>query len=102
MPDGLVGIARHCASDRSVRRCRPAATLDVLPGEAPEIGEDMAKIMEDFEALILPGMTHWQHPRFFAYFPANAAPASVLAEQMANAMAAQCMLWQTSPAANRT
>ncbi len=43
-------------------------------------------------------MTHWQHPRFFAYFPANAAPASMLAEQLANAMAAQGMIWQTSPA----
>ena len=44
-------------------------------------------------------MTHWQHPRFFAYFPANAAPAAVVAEQLVGAMAAQCMLWQTSPAA---
>jgi aromatic-L-amino-acid decarboxylase len=44
-------------------------------------------------------MTHWQHPRFFAYFPANAAPASVVAEYLVTAMAAQCMLWQTSPAA---
>ena len=45
-------------------------------------------------------MTHWQHPRFFAYFPGNAAPVSMLAEQLANAMAAQAMLWQTAPAAN--
>ena len=42
---------------------------------------------------------NWQHPRFFAYFPANAAPASMIAEHLATAMAAQCMLWQTSPAA---
>ena len=48
---------------------------------------------------IVPGMTHWQHPRFFAYFPANAAPVSVVAEYLVSAMAAQCMLWQTSPAA---
>jgi len=44
-------------------------------------------------------MTHWQHPRFFAYFPANATPPSMLAEQLVNTVAAQCMLWQTSPAA---
>jgi len=44
-------------------------------------------------------MTHWQHPRFFAYFPSNAAPAAVIAEQLAGALACQCMLWQTSPAA---
>lgn len=66
---------------------------------APETGEDMEAIFADFESIILPGMTHWQHPRFFAYFPANAAPASVVAEYLVTAMAAQCMLWQTSPAA---
>ena len=59
----------------------------------------MDAIFEDFERMIVPGMTHWQHPRFFAYFPANAAPASMLAEQLANAIAAQAMLWQTAPAA---
>ena len=59
----------------------------------------MEKIFADFERDIVPGMTHWQHPRFFAYFPANAAPVSVVAEYLVSAMAAQCMLWQTSPAA---
>jgi aromatic-L-amino-acid decarboxylase len=44
-------------------------------------------------------MTHWQHPRFFAYFPANAAPASMLAEQLVNAMGCNALIWQTSPAA---
>ena len=65
----------------------------------PETGESMETIFADFEDIILPGMTHWQHPRFFAYFPANAAPVSVVAEYLVTAMAAQCMLWQTSPAA---
>ncbi len=59
----------------------------------------MEQIFADFERIVPEAMTHWQHPRFFAYFPANAAPASMLAEQLANAMAAQAMLWQTSPAA---
>ncbi|MDR6755902.1 aromatic-L-amino-acid decarboxylase [Mycoplana sp. BE70] len=59
----------------------------------------MEQIFADFENKIVPGMTHWQHPRFFAYFPANAAPVSVVAEYLVSAMAAQCMLWQTSPAA---
>lgn len=53
----------------------------------------------DFESTIVPGMTHWQHPQFFAYFPPMPRPASVVAEHLVNAMAAQCMLWQTSPAA---
>jgi aromatic-L-amino-acid decarboxylase len=78
---------------------RPGEIFDALPATPPEEPEDMAAIFADFERTVLPGMTHWQHPRFFAYFPANAAPASMLAEQIANTMAAQCMLWQTSPAA---
>jgi len=59
----------------------------------------MDVIMEDFDRIVPPGMTHWQHPRFFAYFQSNAAPAALIAEQLAGSMAAQCMLWQTSPAA---
>ena len=59
----------------------------------------MDAIFEDFEAIIPDAMTHWQHPRFFAYFQSNAAPEAQLAEQLANAFASQCMLWQTSPAA---
>ena len=58
----------------------------------------METIFADFDRIVPPGLTHWQHPRFFAYFPANASPASMLAEQLANAIAAQGMLWQTSPA----
>jgi aromatic-L-amino-acid decarboxylase len=72
------------------------ASIDVAP---PEEAEPMETIFADFETKIVPGMTHWQHPRFFAYFPANAAPVSVVAEYLVSAMAAQCMLWQTSPAA---
>ncbi|TKT79314.1 pyridoxal-dependent decarboxylase [Aquamicrobium sp. LC103] len=73
-----------------------AAGMETAP---PEDGEPMEAIFADFEEKILPGMTHWQHPRFFAYFPANAAPVSVVAEYLVSAMAAQCMLWQTSPSA---
>ncbi len=72
----------------------------MLPVAAPDGPEDMAVIFADFERLVPDAMTHWQHPRFFAYFPANAAPASMLAEQLANGIAAQAMLWQTAPAAN--
>ncbi len=86
--------------DRPVRApLRPGAVAERLPSAAPEAPEPMASIFADFEALVPDAMTHWQHPRFFAYFPANAAPASMLAEQLANAIAAQAMLWQTAPAA---
>lgn len=77
----------------------PGETAAKVPSAPPERAEPVERIFADFEDIILPGMTHWQHPRFFAYFPANAAPASVVAEYLVTAMAAQCMLWQTSPAA---
>lgn len=77
----------------------PGAFAAALPAAAPEAAEPTQAIWDDFLRLVPGAMTHWQHPRFFAYFPANAAPASMLAEQLANAIAAQAMLWQTSPAA---
>lgn len=76
----------------------PGAISSQLPGAPPEAPEAMEAIFADFERIVPPGITHWQHPRFFAYFPANASPASMLAEQLANAIAAQGMIWQTSPA----
>ena len=91
---------RATLSDKPVRaQMPPGAIAAQLPGQAPELPEAMPAIFADFERIILPGMTHWQHPRFFAYFPANASPLSVIAEILVSAMAAQCMLWQTSPAA---
>lgn len=86
--------------DRPVRaQTTPGATAARLPHTAPEAPEPMATIFDDFAAIVPDAMTHWQHPRFFAYFPANAAPASMLAEQLANAMACNALIWQTSPAA---
>lgn len=91
---------RASLRDRPVRaQTAPGEIAAQLPMHPPQTGEDMEAIFADFENIILPGMTHWQHPRFFAYFPANAAPVSVVAEYLVTAMAAQCMLWQTSPAA---
>ena len=86
--------------DRPVRPAvTPGSVRAALPAAAPETAEPMENIFADFERIVPGAMTHWQHPRFFAYFPSNASPASMLAEQLANAISAQCMLWQTSPAA---
>jgi aromatic-L-amino-acid/L-tryptophan decarboxylase len=91
---------RASLNERPVRaNVKPGEIFNAVPAAPPEAAEPMDAIFADFESTIVPGMTHWQHPRFFAYFPANAAPASVVAEHLVNAMAAQCMLWQTSPAA---
>jgi aromatic-L-amino-acid decarboxylase len=91
---------RESLRDRPVRaQTQPGEIASRIAQSPPETPEPMEAIFADFEEKILPGMTHWQHPRFFAYFPANAAPVSVVAEYLVTAMAAQCMLWQTSPAA---
>jgi len=70
-----------------------------IPSQAPEQPEPFEQIFADFEKNILPGMTHWQHPSFFGYFPANSSPPSVLAEMLTATLGAQCMSWLTSPAA---
>ena len=77
----------------------PGSVASLLPDAPPEEAEDPEVIFSDFEKIVPNAMTHWQHPRFFAYFPSNASVASIVAEQLVNTIAAQCMLWQTSPAA---
>lgn len=70
MADYLASVER-----RPVRsRARPGDVAARLPEAPPAEGEPMARIFADFERIVLPGMTHWQHPNFFAYFPANSSP----------------------------
>lgn len=78
---------------------KPGDVAAKIADAAPKHGEPFDAIFADFERDIAPNMTHWQHPRFFAYFPSNSAPPSLIAEQLASAIAAVCMLWQTGPAA---
>jgi aromatic-L-amino-acid/L-tryptophan decarboxylase len=77
----------------------PGEIYRQLPDKAPQEGETMAEIFIDFMNIILPGMTHWQSPNFFAYFPANSSYPSVLAEMITATLGAQCMKWEASPAA---
>ncbi len=76
----------------------PGDLLDALPVAAPEQGESMDAILADVDKLIMPGITHWQHPRFFAYFPSISSPPSVLGEILAAGIGANGMMWETSPA----
>ncbi|HUW92358.1 MAG TPA: pyridoxal-dependent decarboxylase [Bacteroidales bacterium] len=80
-------------------RVAPGETRSLLPPLPPAGGESFDSFMEDFDNIIMPGITHWQSPNFFAYFPANTSPPSVLAEMLTAALASQCMIWETSPAA---
>lgn len=70
----------------------------MLPTEAPEHGEDFGDVLADLDRVIVPGITHWQAPGFFAYFPANASGPSALADMVSSGLGAQGMLWDTGPA----
>ena len=77
----------------------PGEVRKSIPAVPPDRGEDMEAIFRDFRKIVLPGMAHWQHPGWFAYFPANNSPSSVLGEMLTAGLGAQCMVWKTSPAA---
>jgi aromatic-L-amino-acid decarboxylase len=78
---------------------KPGEIFNKLPDNPPLEPESFESFLKDFNEIIIPGITHWQSPNFFAYFPANASPPSILAEMLTSTLAAQCMIWETSPAA---
>jgi aromatic-L-amino-acid decarboxylase len=80
-------------------RSQPGDLVRALPTHAPEEGESFDTIFNDFESLVIPGITHWNHPRFFAYFSISATPIAVIAEALAATLDVNAMLWRTSPAA---
>ncbi|MGC8747792.1 MAG: pyridoxal phosphate-dependent decarboxylase family protein [Candidatus Kapaibacteriota bacterium] len=77
----------------------PRSIYNQLPEEIPIEGESFEQILSDFEKIILQGITHWQHPRFFGYFPANTSFPSILGEYLTSALGVQAMMWLTSPSA---
>lgn len=97
--DWLADYFDHIENHPVRSSVRPGEIISRLPDLPPEAGESLESIFSDFERIIMPGMTHWQHPGWFAYFPANNSPVSVLAELLTAGLGAQCMIWQTSPAA---
>lgn len=99
MVDWLADYFRDLEQRRVVPEVRPGEIRAALPTRAPEVGEPFETIFADFERQILPGMSHWGHPGWFAYFPSNGSPPSLLAEMLATGLGAQCMSWITSPAA---
>jgi len=80
-------------------KVKPGEIFNRLPETPPSSADPFESFMMDFEEIIMPGITHWQSPDFYAYFPANSSPPSVLAEMITATLGAQCMIWETSPAA---
>lgn len=98
MVDWIADYYKRIESLPVLSRVAPGAVRAALPLEPPEHGEDFDTILQDVDRLILPGVTHWQSPNFFAYFPANASAPSVLGELLSSGLGVQGMLWATSPA----
>jgi len=81
-----------------VSQAGPGAVRQALPPQPPQSGVAFEDVLRNFERAVLPGITHWQSPNFFAYFPANASGPSILGDLLSSALGVQGMLWATSPA----
>ena len=76
----------------------PGSVRARLPHAAPEHGEPFSDVLRDVDEIVMPGITHWQSPNFFAYFPANASGPAILGDLLSSGLGVQGMLWATSPA----
>jgi len=99
LADRMADYYEHIEEYPVKSKVKPGEIFAQLPASPPAGSEDMTQIMSDFESIIMPGITHWQSPNFFAYFPANSSYPSILAEMLTASLGAQGMLWDTSPAA---
>src|ERR1700730_11875189 len=79
-------------------RAAPGQVRTALPPRPPERGEPFDAVLRDLDAVVLPGITHWQSPSFFAYFPTGASGPSILGELLSARLGVQGMLWAPSPA----
>ena len=95
-------VARYLEDRRDLpvlAQVEPGEIRARLPATAPEKGESFAAVLEDLDSILLPGITHWNHPRFFAYFGITGSEPGILAELLIAALNVNAMLWRTSPAA---
>lgn len=97
--DWIADYRQNLADKAVMSTVKPGSIRNQLPSLPPNKGEDFQKVLEDLSEIILPGITHWNHPSFFAYFPSNATLVSVLGELLSAGLGVQGMSWQTSPAA---
>ncbi len=94
-------IAEHMTRVESLpvrSQVSPGDVRALLPDTAPEAGEPFGDLLADLDRIVVPGLTHWQHPGFYAYFPANTSGPSVLGDLVSSALGVQGMSWVTSPA----
>src|SRR6201984_3031095 len=98
MVDWIADYYDRVESFPVLSQAKPGELRAALPAHAPERGESFDAMMADVERLILPGLTHWQSPNFFAYFPSNNSFPSILGEMLSAGLGVQGMLWATSPA----
>jgi aromatic-L-amino-acid decarboxylase len=96
--DWIAGYFSHPERFPVLAQVEPGQLRSQLPQSPPERGEPMSAILEDFERLVVPAVTHWNHPSFFAYFATTASAPGILGELLASAFDAKAMLWRTSPA----
>ena len=97
--DWMAGYMENIEKYPVKSQVKPGEIFKKLPGNPPSKPEPFHALMKDLEEIIMPGITHWQSPNFYAYFPANTSPPSILAEMIIATLSAQCMIWETSPAA---
>ena len=96
--DWIADYYRRIESFPVLSQVRPGETRASLPNAAPAEPEPFEAILADIEKFILPGITHWQSPNFFAYFPSNASGPAILGDLLSSGLGVQGMLWATSPA----
>src|SRR2546425_8626373 len=96
--DWIADYYAHIESFPVLSRAEPGRIRASLPPHAPATGEPFNTMLHDVEKLILPGITHWQSPNFFAFFPCNASGPSILGDLLSSGLGVQGMLWATSPA----
>ncbi|EGT59616.1 hypothetical protein CAEBREN_09476 [Caenorhabditis brenneri] len=96
--DYIVDYLENIQKRRVVPAIEPGYLKDLIPSEAPNAPESFESVMEDFEKLIMPGITHWQHPRFHAYFPAGNSFPSIIADMLSDAIGCVGFSWAACPA----
>ncbi|HEY3248695.1 MAG TPA: aminotransferase class V-fold PLP-dependent enzyme [bacterium] len=98
MVDWIADYYEHIESYPVLSQVQPGEIRTALPSAAPQHGETFETILADVSRLIIPGITHWQSPNFFAFFPANASGPAILGDLLSSGLGVQGMLWITSPA----